>query len=133
MKESFIINCPATLTHGHQSLIDMIASVEDKRTIGALIFMGAAAPIAAANTSMLSNCFGPQSAMTSDDMEKIHKLTKLYQKLALDHGAKLLVCGKAARSRGLTEQSMLAEGFEFSGYMEIFALLNRKDEKVITW
>ena len=57
MKESFIINCPATLTHGHQSLIDMIASVEDKRPIGELIFMGAAAPIAAANTTMLSNCF----------------------------------------------------------------------------
>lgn len=126
MKQSFIINAPAELTQAHLDLIAMIEADESHPEIGSLVFMGASAPIAAADLTLLHG-------FTPEQKASIKTLTKAYQRLAKARGASLLVCGQAALSRGLQSDRELAAGFALTGYMEILAICNRKDEKVISW
>ncbi len=126
MKQTFIINAPAQLTYAHLHLIQMIEADTNKSELASLVFMGAASPIAAADPKQLTN-------LSVEQQYSIKTLTEAYQRVATAHDASLLVCGQAARSRGIQSTTMLAEGFSFTGYMEILALCNRQGHKVITW
>lgn len=136
-----------------QRLIEEALPQDQPRT---LIFMGAAAPLAAPQPSSLTilpataaaaavqaaavtpadaalpagpatvSAAGPAAAAQLD------ALAAGYQQLAARRGTTLLVCGRAAREYGLDENTV-APGISLTGYMDLLALMNSKEHKVIVW
>ena len=137
---SFIINAPCTCIEAHTALQRLIEEALPQDQPRTLIFMGAAAPMAslqpssqitqpataAAAAATASLAVAPAAAAQLD------ALAAGYQQLAARRGTTLLVCGRAAREYGLDE-STVAPGISLTGYMELLALMNSKEHKVIVW
>ena len=137
---SFIINAPCTCIEAHTALQRLIEEALPQDQPRTLIFMGAAAPMAspqpssqitqaataAASAATASQTVAPAAAAQLD------ALAAGYQQLAARRGTTLLVCGRAAREYGLDE-STVAPGISLTGYMELLALMNSKEHKVIVW
>ena len=156
---SFIINAPCTCIEAHTALQRLIEEALPQDQPRTLIFMGAAAPMASPqpstlNTPMASSQPSSQitqpataaaSAAPADPAAapaslafapaaaaQLDALAAGYQQLAARRGTTLLVCGRAAREYGLDETTV-APGISLTGYMELLALMNSKEHKVIVW
>lgn len=134
---SFIINAPCTCIEAHTALQRLIEEALPQDQPRTLIFMGAAAPMASPQPS--SQTTQPANAAASASLAaapaaaaQLDALAAGYQQLAARRGTTLLVCGRAAREYGLDE-STVAPGISLTGYMELLALMNSKEHKVIVW
>ena len=144
---SFIINAPCTCIEAHTALQRLIEEALPQDQPRTLIFMGAAAPMAspqpssqttqpanaAASAAPADPAAAPDSlAVAPAAAAQLDALAAGYQQLAARRGTTLLVCGRAAREYGLDE-STVAPGISLTGYMELLALMNSKEHKVIVW
>lgn len=149
---SFIINAPCTCIEAHTALQRLIEEALPQDQPRTLIFMGAAAPMASPQPSTLNTPMAspqPSSQTTQPATAaaaaataslavapaaaaQLDALAAGYQQLAARRGTTLLVCGRAAREYGLDE-STVAPGISLTGYMELLALMNSKEHKVIVW
>ena len=149
---SFIINAPCTCIEAHTALQRLIEEALPQDQPRTLIFMGAAAPMASPQPSTLNTPMAspqPSSQITQPATAaaaaataslavapaaaaQLDALAAGYQQLAARRGTTLLVCGRAAREYGLDETTV-APGISLTGYMELLALMNSKEHKVIVW
>lgn len=137
---SFIINAPCTCIEAHTALQRLIEEALPQDQPRTLIFMGAAAPMASPQPSSQITQPATAAAAAAPDSQavapaaaaQLDALAAGYQQLAARRGTTLLVCGRAAREYGLDE-STVAPGISLTGYMELLALMNSKEHKVIVW
>lgn len=127
---TLIVNAPATLPWAHHHLLTLLEQ-GCWPDLSVIIFMAAAAPLAAAQPPALVE----QGSSTGPGIDK---LQQRYLEAARKLKARVLVCGQAARHYGLGEDRVRHPEIALTGYMELLNLtlgsrVQQGEDQTIIW
>lgn len=138
---TLIVNAPATLPWAHHHLLTLLEQ-GCWPDLSVIIFMAAAAPLAAAQPPALveqGSSTGPGSSRSgSSTGPGLDKLQQRYLEAARKLKARVLVCGQAARHYGLGEDKVRHPEIALTGYMELLNLtlgsrVQQGEDQTIIW